>query len=265
VAVACGGSTGREGLVDPALTQQTAGDDATTAPFDAGLFDVAIQYADRNLPEISAPPAADGGEAGYPWPNCPPFLPVYPDGCPGCLEVDESPAAFAADGAVVPAPDGSACATYGWLGSTAIDECVTYKSAGYSASDCNSPFCGNDYDYFPPCNWVIDAGTAKGGTRTGDSRYAICLDLYACIMKTGCGTNSNATYCLCGPNGANCDGGGPCGPEELAALEYLPGMIQNAGEDLTNVAPEFAGSGGGRLNAVFQFARTDKCFDGGQP
>ncbi len=112
-AVACGGSTGREGLAMPE-TQVEAGDDATI-DFDAGLFDVVITYADRVLPDISAPPEA-GGEAGYPWPTCPPFIDVGPGGQPVTpgIEVDQIPSVYGPDGSIVPAPDGSACATYGF-------------------------------------------------------------------------------------------------------------------------------------------------------
>jgi hypothetical protein len=263
VAVACGGSTGREGLVDPALMQQQqAGDDATMAPFDAGLFDVVITYADRDLPEITAPPEAGGAEAGYPWPDCPPFLNVYPAGGPATpgMEIDQAPSEFAADGTIVAAPDGSACATYGWLGSTAIDECLTSTSAGVIP--------GTDYTLLPPCNWVADAGTARGGPRMGDPRYAICLDLYACVMKTGCGAVASAPEdCLCGLNSAQCDAGGPCASQELGALEYsnnTDGVLM-ATKDFFNSDPGFAGLGGSMLNSIFQFARSNGCFpaDGG--
>jgi hypothetical protein len=250
-AASCGGTSGREGLVSPVLAE--AGGDDTTIGFDSGAFDVSIAYADRVLPEAGAP--VEAGEAGYPWPQCPPFIEVGPDGgpVPAGQEVDQVPSAYGSNGGIVPAPDGSACAQYGWLGSPAIDECMTSTSAGG----------GNDYAFLPPCNWSIDAGTARQGPRAGAPRYDVCLDLYACIMKSSCGA-IDVTRCLCGSGSTtSCDAGGPCGQEELAALEYRADSIQDALKNYTNLDPSFAGYGGAALNQVFRNAESNGCFDAG--
>jgi hypothetical protein len=246
---ACGGTTGREGLSSPALDD--GGDDAFAD--DTGAFDVSITYADRALPDVGAP--AEGGADGYPWPSCPPFIEVGPDGgaVPPGQEIDQVPAAFDDAGNIVPAPPGGACAEYGWLGSTAIDHCVTSATAG----------TGIDYVFLPPCNWSAEAGAAKQGPRAGSPRLDVCLDLYACILKTRCGTTDVKT-CLCGTGStANCDAGGPCGTEELAALEYRTDSIQDALKNYTNQDPSFAGYGGAALNQLFQNATSSGCFDAG--
>jgi hypothetical protein len=262
LAVACGGSTGREGLTIPGQAepgQADAGDDATTSPFDAGLFDVDITYAERSLPDISAPPEAGRAEAGYPWPSCPPFINVDFMGQPVApgTEIDQVPSAYADDGGVVFAPDGSPCATYGWLGSTAIDECMTSNNAGGSPT--------NDFAFLPPCNWVAEAGVAVEGARKGDSRYAICLDLYVCIVDSGCALQ-NSQGCLCGSaTPSTCNASGPCGAQELAALEERADTIQDALKNYTATGgiAGFRGAGGSQLNYVYGGARSYECFDAG--
>jgi hypothetical protein len=258
MAGACGGSTGREGLEQPG--QGDAGDagaaDATTG-FDSGAFDVGITYVDRNLPEIVVPPEA-AVEAGPAYPDCPPFIPVDGTGNPVTpgTEVDQIPADWGPGGAIVPAADGGACATYAWLGSVAADRCVTSNAAGSVAG----------LMLLPACNWVRDAGPAHRGTGSGLPRYQVCLALYACMMKTGCGFGS-VNSCLCGTGSSSeCDGGGPCGAEELAALEYAPEDVQAVSDALknyTDTAPLFPGWGGSGLNTVFQAGDSNHCFDAG--
>jgi hypothetical protein len=280
VCMMCGGTTGREGL--PALAE---GDDATAAEGgdatigsgeagdasdddSTGTFDVVILYADRVLPDVSAP--VDAGEGGYPWPDCPPFVPVAL-GKPvsaGADQLDQIPAAFDDAGAVllddagrvVGAPDGSVCASYGWLGTTAIDECDTSNNSG---SGSVPPIL------LPPCNWCVDAGTAAAGPRSGAPRYDVCRDLYACMRRTGCGLAAdgfNVTACLCGdastttcttPQGA-------CGLQELGALEIpldpdptnQTAAIQTALAHYTEVTPSKSFYCGSSLNALWQSAIT---------
>jgi hypothetical protein len=252
-AAACGGTTGREGLALglDAAADVAARDDATIDD-DSGAFDVVIQYADRILPDVAAP-AEGGREAGYPWPNCPPFIPVDQDGDPTELgmEFNQIPSAYNDAGAIVPAPDGSACAQYGWLGSTAIDECVTLTSTGLNM---------DDYLVFPPCNWVADAGLAAQGPGAGLSQYANCLSLYACIIDSGCGV-VDPTTCLC----ADCDAAGPCAVQELAALQCPPSeSVQNCAQNFYTNDPASAGYGGAALNLVFQNAGGNGCWTAGQ-
>ncbi len=77
--LACGGTTGREGLPVPDSSQADAGQDATVpvdasgqdVDLDAGAFEVTILYADRILPDVQiAAEGGDGGDAGPPPPNC---------------------------------------------------------------------------------------------------------------------------------------------------------------------------------------------------
>ena len=102
--VMCGGTTGHEGLqgangTDGALAAlDDASPDADLAALDAGAFDVTISYVDRVLPDVVTP--ADTGAVGYPWPACPPFIPVDPGGqpVPFGAEVDQIPAVYGPDG-----------------------------------------------------------------------------------------------------------------------------------------------------------------------
>jgi hypothetical protein len=249
MAAACGGSTGREGLDD------LAGDgplDATTA--DAATFDVGIAYVDRQLPEAGLTDAPR--EAGPSYPSCPPFLPVV-DGTPveAGLENDQIPTDWDDAGNVVQARDGSVCATYPWLG-TADADCVTSNCTGYGMGS------SSEYSVLPPCNWLADAGVARQGSRAGAPRYDVCMELYACMIGTGCALRSVST-CLCGDAGTlSCDGGGPCATEELAALEYRADDINDALKNFTDTT-----NGAGRLNQVFQCGISNTCFagDAGHP
>jgi hypothetical protein len=264
LAFACGGTSGMPEQATPpggqaaldggldATVEIDAAEASTPAP-DAGLFDVAIQYADQNLPEVTAPP--EGGPAPRPWPDCPPFLPVDDTDTPTSLPYADHQDPSEWDGGVaVLAPDGSACASYPWLGSTAIDRCVI---AGQPSGAI----------WLPPCNWCVDAGAAAQGTREGDQRYQICLDLYACIVGSGCATGSGAAQaCLCGTeSSAKCVGDpsppGPCAAQEMAALEELPGSTGDALMHFTAVPPTtFLGVCGSTMNEVMQLGYTNHCF-----
>jgi hypothetical protein len=278
-AVTCGGTTGREGLPENDGTGSDAGTDATVVPddgggVDSGAFDVTVTYVDRVLPDVVAPP--DTGvveEAGYPWPTCPPFLLVGGNGetttddggpIPFGSEINQIPA-VEEDGGEAPAPDGSACATYGWLGSPAIDNCVTSGFAGGGGTQ--------DFVFFPPCNWCSDAGFASVGPGAGESLYTLCINLYVCAMQTGCGAAAGTqAVCLCGDaGGVECilDAGGPCAAEEMAVLQVAPGQLETALENYGSLTPLTLGNlgyCGSLLNNVFQSAVSGQCFsllDGG--
>jgi hypothetical protein len=269
--LACGGTTGLEGLT---LSTTTTPDgnaddggaavdatvDATVASgvdLDSGEFDVTIYYDEQQLPEVGPPPAT-GAEAGFPWPDCPSFIPVR--GTRPVTNVEQAnnwlPAAEdesqGGDAGPVFAADGSACATYPWLGSLAADDCVTHEY---------HPTTGATGTYFgaplPPCSWCADAGVAVQGTREGDSRYQICLDLYACIARTNCSASGGAT-CLCGSESeVACETDpnppGPCAAEEVAALEELPTDNSDAIQNYNNSTggSGFTGSCGAALNSVY--------------
>jgi hypothetical protein len=225
------------------------------ADLDAGTFDVAISYVDRALPDVTPPSNLDAS-AGPPWPSCPPFLATGADGgvVPLGNELDQIPAVYDDSGAEIPAPDGSACATYGWLGSTSADECLTSTSSGWGQGD---------FALLPPCNWCADAGTATQGPGAGTANFDLCNRLYACAMRTGCGAGQAPATCLCGSaSAADCilDASGPCATEELAALQYRTSSVQQALSNYTQIDPSFLGYCGSALNYVFQSARTNGCF-----
>jgi hypothetical protein len=276
-AFACGGTTGHEGLPQP---------EGGTATVDGGLdatavFDAPIMYADRELPDIVAPPdtgSAGGGDAGL---SCPPWAPVLcngppldPETCHGNpspygSETDFVPAQYDDAGnvlvddagVVVLYPADSGCGSYPWLGSTDIDNCA-----------------GRNYMFegipiLPPCNWCTDAGLAKSGPGQGQPRYGLCEDLYACMLRTGCAI-PYPQNCLCGQGATtnNCMPTGPCAMEELAALqsESDPASIQATLQLYFTTATESSanpnhGYCGSILNAVFQGAISGMCFPDAGP
>jgi hypothetical protein len=252
--ITCGGTTGREGLEGPppGVDAGAPSDDSSADP---GAFDVSVTYVDRVLPDVVPPPTGDAA-AGYPWPSCPAFLPVGPDGgeVPLGGELNQIPSVYDDDGGVLPAPDGSACATYAWLGNKAVDGCLTSSASGWGQGD---------FALLPPCSWCADAGTASQGPGAGSPMYSLCLTLYACAMRTGCGAGQDPATCLCGNESASdciVDAGGPCAVEELAALEYRGSSVQEALSNYTQIDPSFLGYCGSALNYVFQSARTNGCF-----
>jgi hypothetical protein len=276
VAVACGGTTGREGLpvsdgpdgsgapiVDATVSDGPGSEDASG--LDAGTFDALILYADQSLPEVGAPTdagIAEAGEGGPPW-YCPTFIGVRRNGTPeppGTPPAREIPSVYDDAGNIVPAPDGSACATYGWLGSTALDECgMGYSSAPFSE--------------LPPCNWCEEAGAAVQGKYAGDQRYFICQQLYDCMVQTHCGEKP-IPYCLCGTEdsiacASDPNPPGPCAQWELGSLEVssqVSGALNEAILNYTDTNPGDVYFCAGTLNDLWAEAAQEGCFqaeDGG--
>jgi hypothetical protein len=233
------------------VSMTPGGSDATTeddTQLDAGhdvytnLFDVALTYADQDLPEVQAPPTGGGegdGGAGvlFGYPYCPPFIFVDgtgvpltdcnmlgPPGCPNAPNADDAVPADWSDGGEVVAGEGGVCATYPWLGTLANDEAMTVNHPSDQGLN------------LPPCNWAADAGNATQGTGIGQSRYGLCIALYQCMMRTRCFLTPLASGKVFGQSAHDClcgnlrDGGlltaktcaetpGPCWTEEIAALE----------------------------------------------
>jgi hypothetical protein len=250
-----------------------------------GDFDVRIEYADRNLPDLGAPLQTSRGDGAaawpWPWPNCPPFIPVdvggqrdysgmgtdqipADRGVPGTpvndsgLSYNDAGVAYddAGNALYAFAADGGACASYGWLGSTVLDKCLTMNAG--------SP--GSDFIELPPCNGCSGGAVATSGPRAGTPKYDLCLELYQCMMRTGCATADRTlsiSYCLCGDAGSAClQPNGPCGAEELAGLEYLPTDVKIAQRNLAKIVPDvgFTGVCSAQLNQVFLNATNYGCF-----
>jgi hypothetical protein len=315
----CGGTTGRDspespviGEIDATVVDPSA-DGEAGAPADASSdqsvytnrFDVDIQYADQGLPDVQAPPEGGPVQTGPSVPDCPPFIytdakknPLPAGTCDpseGCFVTsawDSVPADWSNAGEVV-AQEGGACATYPWLGSLAIDDCVTSSVFGLTAN--TAP---DGYNDLPPCNWAREAGAATQGPMIGASRYDLCMQLYTCFMQTGCflyanpsgtgGFGINPIPCFC-IKPSDLKGGfsvdtclaekGPCYNEEIAALEApvdptnpgaTPGYVQN--NFLATQGSGAAGVEGATLNQLFEFAVTcvppcalDAGFDCGAP
>lgn len=240
----CGGTTGNNAIPSPALgatSDATVEGAAPEGPLDAGsdqsvytnTFDVAIQYADQELPEVQPPAESGAGatEAGLGVPDCPPFIYLDDKGnqlpattcvpISGCSSQTYTvPADWSGDGGEITARDGGACATYPWLGSLTTDDLVV--SNNYE-----------DFNLMPPCNWAREAGAATQGSMIGASRYDLCIEAYECYMRTHCFLNENssgtafvpsALPCLCPISGsfsatACVNDKGPCYDSIAAAME----------------------------------------------
>jgi hypothetical protein len=263
-AVTCGGTTGREGLTEDGSDDAgllVALDAGALGLLDQGLFDTSVTYVDRVLPDVVAPVSAEAG-ATSPWPSCPPFIPTGPDGgpVPPGNELDQIPATYGEGGTSVPAAAGSPCATYPWLGATSVDSCLTSSASGWGQGD---------FPLLPPCSWCADAGAASQGPGAGAPAHDLCMNLYTCAMRTGCGAGQDPATCLCGTAAAAAcivAPAGPCATEELAVLQYRSDSVEQALSNYTQIDPAFLGYCGSALNYVFQSARTNGCFvllDGG--
>jgi hypothetical protein len=287
----CGGTTG----TDSPLPAMVDGADATveggsTDSLDAGsdrsvytnTFDVYIQYADQALPDVQTP-TEGGSQSGPGVPDCPPFIYVDGDGKPlppgtcdptgQCFSQSDAVPADWTDGGETLAAEGGACATYPWLGSLGIDECMTPNGIGET------------FNLLPPCNWAREAGAATQGSAIGTSRYTLCLNLYECFMRTNCFLNpkpagmgtgifANPFSCLCEQPGENFSAAaclqeeGPCYDQEVAALE-APVSPSDPNATPSYAASNFfqtmsqngvVGNEGANLNGLF-----DDLLSGGAP
>jgi hypothetical protein len=224
---------------------------------DEGLFDVIIPYADRVLPDVVVP--VDSGEAGgIAWPNCPRDLGIDSN---GHFTTDYSnaasivPAQYDPAGNVVPAPDGSACATFPWLGRLDWTQCVRANIASNDQS-------------LPPCNALVDAGNAVQGAGAGRPYYVLCKELADCIVRTACGLTANVSAaCLCGQGNASLackqlGAPGPCRDEELAAMEINPNDPSAVDTAMSNYFALFGlqFAAAGPLNQLYAFGASSNCF-----
>jgi hypothetical protein len=280
---ACGGTTGRPEIApadpDDAGPDSTLGDASTDGPpvdggeagddggLYTGLFDVAIVYTDRDLPDIAPAPNAEAGVdgGGYPFPtNCPPYITVN-----GKMPVpisyggnDEVPADSTSDGGETFAADGSAC-LYPWLGSKSADECVTPYVALNQAQ----------FPAFPPCNWCPPgSGMVVQGPNPGEDRTLACWTLYQCILQSQCYLGSNgAESCLCGSEAlpacqTDPHPSGPCASEELEALEttdpdHALAYFTVGGMPVVSGSTGSGGTTcGSYLNSIYAIAAGDGCF-----
>jgi hypothetical protein len=262
--VACGGSTGREGLSTP----DSGGDDAT---LDGG-FDVEIQYIDRLLPDLYVAPMDAGGGEASDWPSCAPDIPVVlqlaadgavtgytinaDGGIPATGIPYEIPAVWQDDGGEVPAPDGSACATHVWLGSPACDECAREQGGIVG------PLYGQygETTFLPPCSDLGEAGIAVAGPGANRPRLDLCRAMLRCMVDTGCYLAGTGSQCLC-EAGDQCSQVGPtgvCSAPIQAAFEI---QGSSPGDTYTKIGmayisagfipPNAPGHGGATLGALF--------------
>jgi hypothetical protein len=272
--VACGGTTGHEGLTIP---DSDSGADAT---LDAGGgFDVNIMYVDRLLPDLYVAPMEAGGDGGG-LPNCPPDLPVLVPldeaGNPQFLNgpytvnpeastlmfppvgtaVYEVPAVWIDDGGEDLAPDGSACATQVWLGTTACDLCMKETLGGVGGNPWYGEY-GNTA-ILPPCSDLAEAGLAVAGPGANKPRQDLCRAAFDCIVTTRCFEGASGGTCLCktGDQCAMVGLTGACGSAIQAASEQQgssPGdtavKVSQLFGDL-NLMPMQVGHAAGALGAL---------------
>jgi hypothetical protein len=262
--VACGGTTGRDGLDPP---DASVGDD--------GGYDAAIQYIDRPLPDLYVAPidTGGGGDAGT-WPGCAPDLPVLvplpnggvpqydagftinPDGAlPPMTAFFEVPAIWVDGGGEAPAPDGSACATQVWFGSAACDLCIKEQCGGSMPG--NNPWFG-EYGataVLPPCSDMAEAGLAAAGPGAKQSRLSLCQAAFNCIVASQCYANGT-DGCYCDAGCATAGPNGVCGPEIQAAVEVQGSTPADTTQKVGNLfggnilPPNAAGHGGASLGVI---------------
>lgn len=227
--VACGGTSGREGLpqastadlpadggadttaspADGASTDAAA--DSTRSPADSpagspaeasgddGGFDAGIEYADSaRLPDVFAPGTADSGaavvNAWASWPVCAPDIPFLDDN--GDLLGGEA------------TDDAGACPVYDW---TALSGSDAGMAAGQACDECiRSNACGAAsilsnaaYGIFPPCSDLRAAGTSSQGppSLAGKPLFDLCAGLFECVLRTGCAISVSppkVVNCYCG-------------------------------------------------------------------
>jgi cysteine-rich repeat protein len=77
-------------------------------------------------------------------------------------------------------------------------------------------------DGFPLC--TLAKGNAKDGPAAGVPREELCREVYACVLREGCGASGNLAECYCGTStGAAClaprAANGPCKDDIEAGLE----------------------------------------------
>jgi hypothetical protein len=261
--IACGGTTGRDGLPTP-----SAGDDATV--------DVGIQYIDRPLPDLYVAPidaGGGGGDAAGAWPGCAPDLPVLVPQVGPVVEYDagftingdaslppvgsaffEVPAIWVDGGGEVPAPDGSACATQVWFGSAACDFCIKEQCGGTLGND---PWYG-EYGpaaMLPPCSDMAEAGLAVAGPGANTPRLSLCQAAFNCIVASQCYANGT-DGCYCDAGCATAGPNGVCGPEIQAAVEVQGSTPAETTQKIGQLfggnilSPSVAGHGGASLGVI---------------
>jgi hypothetical protein len=288
---ACGGTTGREGLSTPgtdgganALADATAADaigDATGAgpgdEGDAGAFDPMIQYADRTLPDVAAPPDAGEGGAGLDASDGGASLaPCTMAGqtncvqCGGNLADDAGHAAgvcsptealfvqFDISKGRVTAPGPERCDAITdvnpTLNATRACYCCLYKSG--CIDDTVLSDTGHECGDLP-------SGNFPAGNGNSDSYGSLCLATIQCVRDTGCAlTNGGIDNCYCGPGGgspAQCPKNGPatngvCKTQETNGFKFPP-------DDSTNILKNYDDHAepSGIANQIFVCGNVNGC------
>jgi hypothetical protein len=258
---ACGGTTGREGLPSSGsagTTGDAAGGDATSldgttadADLDAGEqddsgFDVSIEYADRVLPDVSAP-AEGGPEAGDLEASSGGLAPCTADGQTACVQCQGNVADDAGQGAGVCTPTEALFVAYdiaqGYATAPGPDPtsgCYTCLYEAGALDDTEFADTGNECGDLPTQSFTAGNGDVGG-------YQAICLSTLQCILGTHCaalddaGTN-NISDCYCGSAGGSaseCLGSsrgpltnGPCKTAETNGFAAMP-------DDSTSILDSF--------------------------
>jgi hypothetical protein len=239
---ACGGTTGREGLTPPqglvdATVTADAGMDAAMLVADSGSFDVTIQYADQELPDVSPP--MESGTMMAP-PDTGGLDPCTTSGQTGCVSCTGSTGGVCtADEAfyvlkdiiqgvvtapIAPTDTYPASSCYACL---LTNGCIDSRSHHVSGVEC-SDLTGNFTD-------------GLGETATAASTcFTLVKDLLdgtknSCLFGEAANGSSvgNDTFCYCGTGGY-----GPAGPNQgLANCKQAAPLALNG----TDVADESAG------------------------
>jgi cysteine-rich repeat protein len=100
------------------------------------------------------------------------------------------------------------------------DGCSSICTDTHACEACLMTNCSDNG--FPLCTSA--KGNAKDGPAAGVPREELCRDVYACVLRTHCGSSGNLAECYCGTmTGASClaprAANGPCKDDIEAGLE----------------------------------------------
>jgi hypothetical protein len=255
--LACGGTTGREGLPTPQAAD--GGQDATLAPdggiqdLDAGAFDVTIVYADRLLPDVQIPDAgADGADAmpdGGLGP-CTSKNPIHCVQCQGNISGDGGNEA----GLCTPTE------------ANFVQHDIDLQIATDAGPDPN----GGCYSCLFSESCIDDTEYGDNGHECEDGTFVIvgnttvadCETAIQCILGSSCATGGVAG-CYCGDAGleTTCQGNPAVGPINGACAQQIAtglGFQLTDGTDVTNNFTSL-GLAAGRAIQLFVCAAVDNC------
>jgi hypothetical protein len=274
----CGGTTGREELpvgsgVDLDAEADASVDEAETDDGNlySGEFDVAIAYADRELPDVAAPIDATldaGQQDGDAGPSLVPCTTAGQTHCVSCqgnsadggigglctptealfVELDIARGSVTDAGSELYDPNNPGVpAASGCYGCLYNNGCIDDTTFGDMDKECGD----------------LPGGDFASGDGTTDAYSALCLATLQCILGSGCAlTNGGSDNCYCGSGGGSpgqCLKSGPatngvCKGPETDGFKFTP-------NDSTDILKNYSDNAepSGVANQIFVCANGEGC------